>query len=118
MVAIWRWASVGLAQTVRGRLRELALRLALGARTSELGLVAVSCTLPFALLGVAVGIGGGMALGRQLRAQLFEVGPADPLSLLAGCLVVAATVALTAALAVRRVSELEPANVLRREWDS
>ena len=66
-------------------------------------------------LGVVLGLAGALAMTRLITAQLYEVAPRDPLTLLitAGTLVV---VALTAAwLPMRRATRVDPIVTLRAD---
>ena len=91
-------ASIGiysvLSYIVRGRSREIGIRTALGARTSDvLRLVLVEGMSP-ALVGIAIGTVGALASARILASLIFGVSAADPVTLA----VVAATLALVALL--------------------
>jgi ABC-type antimicrobial peptide transport system permease subunit len=97
------------------RRREIALRLALGARPSEVvGLITWSGA-SMGLVGIAIGLVGALALSRFLRAFLFGVGPLNLTVYVicaAGVLVVTTLSALLPALGARR---LAPAAVLRED---
>jgi putative ABC transport system permease protein len=104
-----------LSYIVRGRSREIGIRRALGARTSDvLRLVIVEGMSPV-LVGVAAGTIAALASARVIRTLVFGVSASDPLTLAA----VAATlalVALTASLVpAYRALRLDPAKVLRAE---
>jgi ABC-type antimicrobial peptide transport system permease subunit len=98
---------------VRGRSREIGIRTALGARTSDvLRLVIVEGMAP-ALAGVAAGTIAALASAKVMRTLVFGVSASDPLTLTS----VAATLALVALMAslvpAYRASRLDPVNVLR-----
>ena len=98
---------------VRGRSREIGIRTALGARTSDvLRLVIVEGMAP-ALAGVAAGTIAALASATVMRTLVFGVSASDPLTLTS----VAATLALVALMAslvpAYRASRLDPVNVLR-----
>lgn len=95
------------------RRREIALRLALGARPGEVvGLITWSGTST-ALAGIVIGVAGALALSRFLGSFLYGVEPLDPL-VYAGCtlgvLLVTTVASVLPAIAARR---LAPASVLR-----
>jgi ABC-type antimicrobial peptide transport system permease subunit len=97
------------------RRREIALRLALGARPSEVvGLITWSGA-SMGLAGIAIGVVGAVVMSRFLRAFLFGVQPLDLTVYVlcaAGVMVVSTLSALIPALAARR---LAPAAVLRED---
>jgi predicted permease len=110
-------ASVGiysvLSYIVRGRSREIGIRTALGARTTDvLRLVIREGMVPTGI-GIAAGTVAALAAARLLEKLVFGVSASDPVTLLA----VAGTLALVALLAslvpAYRASRLDPVSVLR-----
>jgi putative ABC transport system permease protein len=104
-----------LSYIVRGRSREIGIRRALGARTSDvLRLVIVEGMSP-ALVGVAAGTIAALASARVMRTLVFGVSASDPVTLAA----VGATLALVALMAslvpAYRALRLDPAKTLRAE---
>jgi putative ABC transport system permease protein len=68
---------------VAQRTREIGIRMAVGARPANvLGMVLREGFL-LAAIGTAVGLAGSFALARSMRSLLFEVSPADPVTLCA-----------------------------------
>ena len=110
-------ASVGiysvLSYIVRGRSREIGIRTALGARTSDvLRLVVLEGMTP-AAIGIVVGAVAAFGSGKLLEKLLFGVSATDPLTLaaVAGALLL---VSLLASLVPAvRASRLDPLRVLR-----
>jgi putative ABC transport system permease protein len=104
-----------IAYLAEQRVREIGIRLALGAsRTRVIRLIVREGAL-LALGGLAIGLTGALALSRVLQALLFEVRPSDPLTYVAviALLGVVALLASTApALAAARV---DPALTMRAE---
>ncbi len=101
------------AHAVGQRTREIGVRMALGATAAQVGgLMARQGLLPVAG-GLAVGLAGGLALGRLMRSILFQVSPTDPLTLVAtlGALAVVG-VAATLGPALR-AARLTPLDALR-----
>jgi putative ABC transport system permease protein len=104
-----------LSYIVRGRTREIGIRRALGARTSDvLRLVIVEGMSP-ALVGVAAGTIAALASARVMRTLVFGVSASDPVTLAA----VGATLALVALMAslvpAYRALRLDPVKTLRAE---
>jgi putative ABC transport system permease protein len=104
-----------LSYIVRGRSREIGIRTALGARTSDvLRLVIVEGMSP-TLVGIAAGTIAALASARVMETLVFGVSAADPLTLAA----VAATLALVALMSslvpAYRALRLDPVKVLRAD---
>jgi putative ABC transport system permease protein len=102
-------------QATRVRLREIGIRLALGAAPRDVLRTLMVRGATFAGLGVAAGIAGTLLLGRGLDRLLFDVRATDPITLgvvttLLGLVAVAAI--LTPA---RRAMRVDPVRVLRSE---
>jgi putative ABC transport system permease protein len=110
-VGIYGVLSYQMAQ----RTREMGIRMALGARSSDvLGLV-VREAMSVVLIGLAIGAIGGLALSRFLASELFGVKPDDPL-IFAGVTFVLAGVALAASyLPAHRATRVDPMVALRHE---
>jgi putative ABC transport system permease protein len=112
-------AAIGLygvvAFSVSQRVREIGLRMALGASSSDVSRLVLREGLKLALGGIALGVAGALVTARFLESLLFEVGPRDPATLvLIGALLVA--VALAASyLPARRASRIDPFLALRAE---
>jgi putative ABC transport system permease protein len=100
---------------VAERRREIAIRMALGAERQAVLRGVLSDGLKLTSIGLAVGIGGAVALTRSMRTLLFEVRPADPTTLLG----VTATITLVAAVAcfvpALRATRVDPLAALREE---
>jgi putative ABC transport system permease protein len=101
--------------SVAQRTREIGVRIALGATTTEvMGMVLRQGALT-GLVGVAVGIAVASAVTQWMQAQLFEVTATDPLTLLS----VAALLMLVSLLACwvpgRRATQVDPVVALRYE---
>jgi putative ABC transport system permease protein len=97
------------------RTRELGVRLALGATSSEVIRMVVSTSLRIAMVAVPVGAAVAVAAGRVFEAQLFGTSSIDPIALAAAVASLVATTLAASYLPARRASELDPAAVLRHE---
>jgi len=104
-----------LSYSVKQRVPEIGIRLALGARVTDvLRLVVIEGMKP-ALLGVAIGIAGALALGRVVASLVFQVKPSDPLTF-AGVVALLGMIALSACLIpAYRASRVDPVVALRNE---
>ena len=110
-------ASVGiysvLSYLVRGRRREIGIRTALGARTTDVVRMVVFEGMKPALLGIALGTVGALVAAGLLEKLVFGVKARDPLTLavVAGALIVVSI--LASLLPAWRASRLDPLTVLR-----
>jgi len=112
-------AAVGLfgviSRLVNQRQREFGIRIALGApRASVLKLV-LAQSLRLSLVGIVLGIGLALIVGRLMASSLHGVDPADPLTLAMSCLVVTGVALLASHLPSRRATRVDPVRVLRNE---
>ncbi|HEX4666943.1 MAG TPA: ABC transporter permease [Chthoniobacterales bacterium] len=112
-------ATVGLygviAYTALRRLREIALRFALGAQRADIRALVLGHGLRLLGAGLAIGAVGVLASSRLLRSFLFGVNPLD-LSIYLGVGLLLALAALLASwLPARRAARVEPMMVLRAE---
>lgn len=101
--------------SVARRTREIGLRMALGAGGRQVVSMVVLQAAALAAIGVALGIGGSLALTRLIQGMLFGVDARDPLTYLgvSGLLMGAAT--LAAYVPARRAARIDPAAALRSE---
>jgi predicted permease len=104
-----------MAHMVAGSVREIGLRMALGAgRREVLGQVlGRGCRL--ALAGIALGTLGALALTRWMSSLLFGVTAADPWTFAAAGLVLLAAVVLASFLPARRAAAVDPTAAMRCE---
>jgi len=104
-----------LAYSVTARVREIGVRVALGAERGTVVRMIVRDGLAIAVPGVIIGAPCAWAAARLVRAQLYGVAPGDPRTLL-----IAAAISLTTALAASslpalRASRVAPVEALREE---
>ncbi|MFL5580640.1 MAG: ADOP family duplicated permease [Gemmatimonadaceae bacterium] len=104
-----------LSYAMTRRRRELAVRMALGARPHEVRRLVVGSGLKLAGAGLLVGLAAALAGGRVLHALLFEVSPTDPATLLGVGAVLVAAALLASWIPARRATAVSPAEVLRGE---
>ena len=104
-----------LSYSVSSRLREIGVRLALGAAPQRIVRFVLAEGLRLAVVGVTIGLFGALAAGRLTRSLVVDVSPSDP-GILAGVSIVMVIVAgLAAFLPARRASTVDPIVVLRQQ---
>jgi putative ABC transport system permease protein len=104
-----------LSCTVAQRTSEIGVRMALGARRSDVGRMVLRDALLLTLLAISVGCGLSLILTRTLRGLLFEVSPNDPATLASVAAAVLAVAAFSAFLPAWRAASIEPTLALRQE---
>jgi predicted permease len=104
-----------LSYSVSQRIREIGIRIALGAqRNNVLGLV-VGHGLRLAVLGAALGVAAAAAITRGMSSLLFGVSATDPLTLAVVLLLVTGVALLAAYIPARRATRVDPMVALRYE---
>ncbi|MFL5580641.1 MAG: ADOP family duplicated permease [Gemmatimonadaceae bacterium] len=104
-----------LSYAMTRRRRELAVRMALGARPGAVSRLVVGSGLRLAAGGVAAGLLAAALGSRLLTALLYEVSPTDPLTILAVGAVLLGAATMASWLPARRATRVSPAEVLRGE---
>jgi predicted permease len=104
-----------IAYTVRQRLREIGLRMALGARGEDVVGMVVRQGMAPAILGLALGLAGAALLSRFLESLLFEVEAVDPAAYGAAALLLGLVALAACVVPAARASRLQPMGVLRNE---
>src|SRR5262245_24136379 len=112
-------AAVGLygvmAYTVTRRIREIGIRIALGAARRKVAWQSLREVALLALVGLLAGAPLAFALGRAAESLLFGVKAGDPTVFAAACLLLALVALLGGYLPARRAAKVDPMVALRRE---
>jgi ABC-type antimicrobial peptide transport system permease subunit len=104
-----------MAYAVARRTTEIGIRMALGAPPGTLARSVVLETMRMVALGLALGVPAALAAAWYARQLLFDLSPADPVTLAMAALLLT-TVALVAGwLPARRAANIDPLNALRCE---
>ena len=101
--------------SVGRRTNEIGIRMALGARRSEVFRLVLSEGMQLASLGTIVGILAALMLTRLLSGLLFGVSAHDPLTLGGVAIVLGAIAALASWIPARRAMRVDPMVALRHE---
>jgi putative ABC transport system permease protein len=104
-----------LGYVVAVRTREIVIRMALGARRSDILGMIVRRGLRLSLAGVVIGLAAALAVTRLFRSLLYEVAPSDPVALLGAALTLSAVALAASAVPAWRASRIDPMKALRAE---
>jgi putative ABC transport system permease protein len=104
-----------LSYSALRRLREIGIRLALGAQRSDIGRLILGQGIRLLALGLTIGLAGILVCSRLLRSFLFEVNAIDPPIYLGVALVLAVAAVLACLIPARRAAFVDPIVTLRAE---
>jgi putative ABC transport system permease protein len=104
-----------MAYSVSQRTREIGIRMAIGARQTDVTRMIMRSGLIVTMTGVVVGLAASIALARFIRSQLFGVQPSDPLTLVSVLVLMTLVAAVAAYLPARRAASIDPVSALRAQ---
>jgi predicted permease len=112
-------ASIGLfgvlTSLVGQRTQEIGIRMALGAQSKDVLRMVVGEGVRLVLLGVAIGLGAGIALSRYLASLFFGVSPTSPVTYLEVALLMIGIALIACLLPALRAIRVNPMTALRYE---
>jgi predicted permease len=112
-------AAVGIyssiAYSISQRMYEMGIRIALGARASQILRLIIGEGLRVVLLGILIGTVITLAVGRLVASFLFGTTPHDPAVLAAVVILPVSVAAIAAVVPALRATRSDPANALRAE---
>jgi predicted permease len=104
-----------IAYSVVRRVREIGIRMALGASGSDVMRLVIGRGLLLLGIGIAIGIAGALALTRSLASFLYGIRPTDPLTFAAVVVILASVAFLASYIPARRATKVDPMIALRYE---
>ena len=104
-----------LAHAVSQRTREIGVRIALGARVTDVLRLVVGQGLKLALLGIAVGLAATLAMSRILASYLYGITAHDPLTFVVVSLSLLGATLLACYWPAHRAAKTDPIVALRYE---
>ncbi len=102
-----------MAFSVAQRTREIGIRIALGAKGRDVLALVLKQGLRLALLGVALGVAGSLAVTRMMRSLLFGLSAADPAAYAGVALLLIAVALVACWIPARRAAKVDPMVALR-----
>ncbi len=112
-------AAIGIygvvSYSVAQRMRELAIRVAVGASPGDLLKLVIGKTMLMVLIGLALGGVTALALTRVLASLLYDTSPTDRLTWVVTAALLAAVALLACYFPARRVMKVDPLTILRFE---
>ena len=104
-----------MSYMVQQRTQEIGVRLAMGARGSDVIAMVVREGMGLAIAGLAIGLAAGLAGAHAVAGMLIRVKQADPLSFLGAALFLLLVALVATWLPARQATRIDPMAALRRE---
>jgi putative ABC transport system permease protein len=104
-----------LAFSVRSRMREIGIRMAMGATRGQIFELVMRQSLQVLGAGLGVGLVAALGLTRLLRGFLYRVSPIDPVAFAVGLLIVVAAVLVASIRPAGRAARVDPMSSMRTD---
>jgi putative ABC transport system permease protein len=104
-----------MAYSVSLQTHDIGIRMALGAQKGDVLKIVIGQGIKLALIGVAIGIAGALALTRFLTSLLYSVMPNDPVTFIAVSAILILVALLACYVPARRAAKVDPMVALRHE---
>ncbi|MBO0863233.1 MAG: FtsX-like permease family protein, partial [Chloracidobacterium sp.] len=101
--------------SVERRVREIGIRMALGAQSSDVLKMMMREGAALIAAGLMVGLAGAWAATRLIKGQLYEVTPTDPLTFIGIAILLIFVAAMACYIPARRATKVDPMVALRCE---
>ena len=103
-----------LSYSVAQRMHEIGIRMALGARMTDVLRIVVGRAAGLTLIGIALGLGGAFLITRVMTSMLFGVTPTDPSTFIAIPILLSLVALAASYLPSRRAARIDPSVALSR----
>ncbi len=104
-----------VSYSVTQRIREIGVRMALGAQRADILKLIVGRGMAPTIIGVGVGVAVAAFLTRFIEKLIFNVNPVDPATFIGVCLLLTGVAALACYVPARRATKVDPMVALRYE---
>ena len=104
-----------LSTIMTSRLREVGLRVALGASRWDIVRLVLSRGIAMAGVGLVIGVAGSLGAAQLIRGFLFQITPADPFAIAMSVAIMMLAALAACYLPARRAAAADPVTVLRTE---
>lgn len=102
-----------MSYAVRLRMNEIGVRIALGAQPRKIWRLIMGDGARLVLVGIALGTAGSLALTQLLSTLLYQVTPADPITIAGVSMVLACSALLACCMPARQAMRIDPVDALR-----
>jgi predicted permease len=100
---------------VNERVRDIGVRMALGARRQNILVMVLLQGMKLVILGLVLGVALSVGLSRFVAGLLVDTGTLDPLAFASASLLLVAVAALACYIPARRATSIDPMQALRTE---
>ncbi|MBO0863211.1 MAG: ABC transporter permease [Chloracidobacterium sp.] len=104
-----------ISYSVERRVREIGIRMALGAQSSDVLKLVMREGAALLAAGLMVGLAGAWAATRLIKGQLYEVSPTDPLTFIGIAILLIFVAAMACYIPARRATKVDPMVALKYE---
>jgi putative ABC transport system permease protein len=104
-----------ISYSVERRVREIGIRMALGARSSDVLKMMMREGAALIVAGLMIGLAGAWAATRLIEGRLYKVSPTDPLTFMGITILLIAVALIACYIPARRATKVDPMVALKYE---